>query len=72
MTEGNARVIGYGTIIAIVIVVAAATGAVLGKFGERLGITGAVRSVIGVVIVLVLVRTLLSLRAAALRRQDSQ
>ena len=70
MTERNANVLGLWTIFAIVIVVAAALGALNGLFGARLGLPSVVRSVLVLVPVVVLARVLIRGRLKALGQQD--
>ena len=73
MTAPNTKGLGVGTILsilAIVIVVAGATGAVLGKFGEQWGLSAGMRVVLGFLFVGAVSKGLIGLRLAALRQPD--
>ena len=72
MSEVDRTWLGWARIFVIVIVVAVAVGAFLGRFGSQLGIPSTARTLLGFGVVLVLSRVLIRRRMKSLTEHQDQ
>ena len=73
MTARNATVPGWLSILVIALALGATTGAVLGTFGERCGLSAGLRVILGFLFVSTVIKIVIGRRAAAaLRQQDER